>query len=327
MNPNQLVSVVVTTYNQEAYIGATLESVLNQTYRPMEVIVVDDGSSDGTPGVIAAFGKEIIAIRQDNQGVAGSRNTGIRRATGAYIAFMDGDDLWEPDKLMVQVDAARNHPESGLIVVDGVQFEGDRVTTGTLLFAPWCSELEEGKTVTTNLYRRLLKEPFISTTSQVMVPREVFGRVGLSDPRFRGASDYDLYIRIARHYPVTIVKQPLTRWRYLRGSVSGPGTLRGYRYLPEDIAILNRNLRRAEQHVRPFIRGIIGDKLRSSLPGIYYYGLEEDRRFSSRILWQLVRENPFPPMPFCYLAGLWCPEFLRRWCGPAVRRLFSRSAA
>lgn len=325
MNP--LVSVVVTTYNQAAYISDTLENVFRQTYRPIEVIVVDDGSTDDTPSRIEAVKGDFTYIRQKNQGVAGSRNTGIRKATGVYIAFLDGDDLWEPEKLSVQVSAALQNPASGLIAVDGVQFEDDTILEQTLFFAPWCRDLEEGSVTTGDYYRRLLQGAFISTTSQVMIPQRVFKEVGMSDGRFQGASDYDLYIRIAARFPITIIKKQLTRWRYLRGSVSGPLTLRGFRYLPEDIAILNSNRRHAGKNIRSFIKGVIRSKLRASLPGIYYYGLEEDKEFASRILWKILKEHPVPPVAAFYLAGLRCPESIRSWCGPVVRKMLSRNSA
>ncbi len=107
MTVNPSVSVVVTTYNQARYIAETIESVLAQTHAPREIIVVDDGSTDETPSITARFGDRITCIRQKNQGIAGSRNAGIRRASGELIAFLDGDDLWEPGKLAAQVDLAR----------------------------------------------------------------------------------------------------------------------------------------------------------------------------------------------------------------------------
>ena len=117
------VSAVVTTYNQASYIVATLESVLGQTYPPYEVIVVDDGSTDETPERIGRFGERVRYIRQANQGVAASRNTGVAHARGDYIALLDGDDLWEPEKLAVQITAAHDFPQSGLIVANGVEFD------------------------------------------------------------------------------------------------------------------------------------------------------------------------------------------------------------
>ena len=119
------VSVVVTTYNQRAYIAAAIESALGQTFSDREVVVVDDGSTDGTDAIVVSFGDRVRLIRQENQGIAGARNTGVLNARGELVAFLDGDDLWEPDKLAFQVETAERYPQAGLVAVDGVLFDDD----------------------------------------------------------------------------------------------------------------------------------------------------------------------------------------------------------
>src|SRR5437763_15026798 len=119
MPPEPLVSVVITTFNQASYIGAALESVFNQSYKRYEVIVVDDGSTDETPRVLEPFRPWIVHVRQANQGVAAARNTGVRQAKGELVAFLDGDDLWEPDKLISQLEAPLANPSSRLIATAG----------------------------------------------------------------------------------------------------------------------------------------------------------------------------------------------------------------
>src|SRR4051794_10354756 len=96
MNPT--VSVIVPAYNYERYLSLAIESALAQTHSPLEVIVVDDGSTDDTPRVLAAYGDRIRAIRQPNQGAGAARNTGIAASRGDYLAFLDSDDLWRRDK-------------------------------------------------------------------------------------------------------------------------------------------------------------------------------------------------------------------------------------
>ena len=100
-------SVVVPTYNRAEWIGATLRSVLSQSSQPHEIIVVDDGSADGTETVVGAFGARVRYVRQENAGVSAARNHGARLATGEYLAFADSDDLWHPRKLEVQLTALR----------------------------------------------------------------------------------------------------------------------------------------------------------------------------------------------------------------------------
>src|SRR5262245_59636957 len=116
-----LVSIVLTTFNQAPYIVDAVESALHQTYDNCEVIVIDDGSTDNTEQKIQPYRDRIQYIYQSNQGVAGSRNTGILAARGEFLAFLDGDDIWEADKLAEQVAAAERYPESGIIAVDGAQ--------------------------------------------------------------------------------------------------------------------------------------------------------------------------------------------------------------
>ncbi len=312
----------MTTYNQALYIEQALQSVFAQTYEPYEVIVVDDGSTDNTPHRLAAFKGRVTYIRQKNQGVAGSRNTGIRQARGEFIAFLDGDDLWEPEKLSVQVASAMSHPQSGLIIVDGVEFSDSGTVSTSLLFGECCNNLSEDSVTTGRYYHQLLQGPFISTTSQVMVPARVFQAIGLSDGTFKGASDYDLYIRIATQFDVTIIKKRLSRWRRLATSASGPLNLRYFRYLPEDIAILRKHLRRSSENDRTYIRGIIKGKLENGAERLYYYGLQTDRVFATRALLKLFAQNITSPTLVVYLAGLWCPNAIKHKLAPAVRRMF-----
>lgn len=321
MNP--LVSVVVTTYNQAAYIEQTLESVLAQTFDSYEVIVVDDGSTDDTASRMARFEGCIDYVRQNNMGVAGSRNTGIRMARGELIAFLDGDDLWEPDKLSVQVAEARRNPKSGLIAVDGSQFDCNGIIESTLFFGPACKDLPEESVTTGNFYHQLLHNQFIYTTSQVMVPAKVLEAVGLSDCRFKRASDYDLYIRIAATYDFTIIKKRLTRWRYLPTSASGPMLLRLFNYLLEDVAILKHHLTICRRDDRALIRTIFRRKLAEGMERLYRYGLSHDRTFATRALLKLLGASPGVPVAAVYLAGLWCPGVVRDRFAPAVRRILS----
>jgi glycosyltransferase involved in cell wall biosynthesis len=306
----------VTTYNQGRYIEDTLRSVFAQTYSPFEVIVVDDGSTDDTPDRIATFGDKIIYVRQPNKGIAASRNTGIRKAGGQFIAFLDGDDLWEPEKLSVQTREANNHPYSGLIAVDGIEFNDAGTTESTLFFAPFCKDFRENTTATGSYYRELLKGPFISTTSQVMVPSKVFEKVGLSDEQFPRASDYDLYIRIAAKFEFTIIKEPLVRWRCSPSSASGPKNLRPFRYLPEDIAILRNHLPRCALSVRSLIERTLEQKILRGAERLYYYGLNENRIKATAELLRLLRVSPVRLRIAAFLAGLWCPRVL----GDVLRR-------
>jgi glycosyltransferase involved in cell wall biosynthesis len=114
-----LVTVLVTFHNQARFVGPTLDSVLAQSYPRLETVVVDDGSTDDTRERCARYGDRVRLITRPNGGSAAARNTGLAAARDVYIAHMDGDDLWHPDKIAVQVDAALRYPEAGMLVADG----------------------------------------------------------------------------------------------------------------------------------------------------------------------------------------------------------------
>lgn len=313
------VSVIVTAFNHEGYIADAIQSVLDQTYHDYEVIVVDDGSSDATAERVAVFSDRVLLVRQDNQGVAGSRNTGIERARGELLAFLDGDDVWEPDKLAHQVAAAERHPGSGLIAVDGVQFSGPTILYGSLFFPQIAAMLDGRESMTLRCYERLLRGNLISSTSQVLIPRTVLTEVGLSDRRLRISSDWDLYIRIAASYDITFLQRKLVRWRYLHTSVSGPEQLRPLRWAGDHLAILKKHLRGAPREYRPLIRGLLKDKLAETADQTYWYGRQFDRVWARRQLRMLLREHPFSPVLAGFLAASYLPRPLVRLVGRTVR--------
>jgi len=130
------VSIVIPAHNAARYVGQAIESVLGQTFGDNEVILVDDGSTDDTASVIEGFGSEIRQIRQANSGVSVARNRGIAESTGRYVAFLDADDTWMPEKLARQLDALRRQPGHGLaysaLLVTDSELQPLEVRHGTL---------------------------------------------------------------------------------------------------------------------------------------------------------------------------------------------------
>ena len=128
---NKLVSVIIPTYNNAKYLPHTIQTVLNQTYQPLEVIVVDDGSTDDTVEALNPFRDKIFYFYKDNAGVSRARNFGISQARGRYIAFLDADDLWHRDKLKQQVEVLDNNPNCGLVCTDYAVFKDDQIITAS----------------------------------------------------------------------------------------------------------------------------------------------------------------------------------------------------
>lgn len=197
-----LVSAVIPAYNAEPYLGACLDSVQAQsTAMPLEVIVVDDGSTDATRG-IAEGRAGVIYLNQPNRGPSAARNSGLARARGEFVAFLDADDLWPPDKLAGQVATLQNHPKAALVFGDCRQFDATgqwpktQFEAGSLGAAAWGSN-----GTVPQAYARLLSDNFI-TTGSVMLRRRVLETVGGFDETMRLVEDLDLWLRIAHLHPI-----------------------------------------------------------------------------------------------------------------------------
>ena len=321
------VSVVVTAYNQQLYVGDTIRSVLAQTFRDFELIVVDDGSSDGTVQEIRRFGSQLQLERQPNQGVAASRNTGIRLARGEFVAFLDGDDIWHPDKLERQVRAADADSGSGLVAVDGVQFSGDDAVVSGSLYTPDLRAQFAGEVpLSIACYEPYLRRNLISTTSQVLVPRKVLDVIGPADPSLPIASDWDMYIRIAATHKVTFLPDKLIRWRYLPSSASGPELLRPLRWAKDHLAILKKHQHLAPAEYRSQIRALRTQTLRDTADATYWYGRQVDGVWARRHLRTLALAHPLYPTPLMFLVALYLPRSIAHHAG-RFARVFRRLAS
>src|SRR4029077_9348001 len=176
MSTEPYVSVIIPVYNSGPLLAETLQSVLNQTHSRLEIIVVDDGSTNHTTlETLQRYRSSIRLIQQSNQGVASARNAGLRSASGDYIAFIDHDDLWLPAKLEVQLTLAVQHGESGMIVCDGVQFNGDRIISERLIDGPLALYLSSSVSgvISGDFYAEVLECNPASCPAQTLMPRGV----------------------------------------------------------------------------------------------------------------------------------------------------------
>ena len=204
MNP--LVSVIIPTYNSGHFVSAAIQSALAQTYQPLEVIVVDDGSTDDTKERISAWEGSIHYVRQPNRGPAAARNRGITLARGDLIAFLDADDVWLPQKLQKQVELLRHRPEAGM--VHSALYYWNEGTDNREVRNDSHSE-KHG-----HCYQSFFDRCGV-TPSTIIVRREVLARIGGFDESIRRPSteDYDLCFRIARYYELAYIDEPLILYR------------------------------------------------------------------------------------------------------------------
>ncbi|HEV8435798.1 MAG TPA: glycosyltransferase [Thermoanaerobaculia bacterium] len=191
------VSVIIPSYNYARYLGEAIDSALGQTLPPLEVIVVDDGSTDDTPHVLATYGDRIHVLRQKNAGVAVARNSGIAAARGEYIAFLDADDVWLPRKLELQMPL---FTDSVGLVHCGLEF-------GTAIQLPRI----DGDVANA----LLLLEPDVihGPGSTVVVPKRVAEEAGGFDASLPASEDWDFIYRVATRHRVAHVPEPLVRYR------------------------------------------------------------------------------------------------------------------
>lgn len=194
-----LVSVIIPTFNRSVWVTEAVASVLAQTFRDFELLVVDDGSTDGTLDALAPFFKQIKVLRRpERRGVSAARNLGITAARGEWLAFLDSDDLWLPDKLARQVAFAKAHP--GLLICQTAEIwlrNGKRVN-------PPATHRKVGGDIFLPSLERCLVSP-----SAVMLHRRLLDEVGTFDEALPAAEDYDLWLRIAWRHPVGLVPEPL----------------------------------------------------------------------------------------------------------------------
>lgn len=204
------VSVIIPSYNHERFVGRAIDTALAQTLSPHEVIVVDDGSTDGTARVLGGYADQIRAVHQTNAGVSAARNAGVAHSRGELLAFLDADDEWDPKKLELQVKTWQAQPALGLVHcgVEDIDHEGKPLRRHT--------EGLSGMGVAAEmlLFRR---STILGGGSGVLIPRAVFEAVGGFDPRLSTSADWDLYYRISSRYQVGFVPEPLLRYR-LHGS-------------------------------------------------------------------------------------------------------------
>jgi glycosyltransferase involved in cell wall biosynthesis len=225
-----LVSVVIATYNMARFLPLALRSALDQSYENIEVLVIDDGSQDDTQAIMAPFRSDhrVRYAFQQNRGQAAAKNHGIREARGEYVAFLDADDMWAPDKLERQMPLFPRSPAVGIVYSRFAYID----EAGSEL------RIEDYELFRGRVSGPLLIRNFIGFGTSV-VRKECFDRLGSFDESIGMGIDYDLWLRLSTQYEFDYVDRPLLRYREWPGQMSSNWRVR---YL-NGIAIMKNFLR------------------------------------------------------------------------------------
>lgn len=205
------VSVVIPSYNAAAYIVGAVESVLAQTFRDFEILVIDDGSTDNTKKVLEKYGEPVQYIYKSNGGVSSARNFGIEKARGKYIAFLDADDVWVPKKLEKQIAVLEANEKIGLCYAAAEKVDENLQTIGRIearAYEDYCEAL-------------LLNLNIVAgSCSSAVIRREVAQRTNGFDAKFSTCADWDYWLRLSLLTEFAPITDFLVKYRVVAGSMS-----------------------------------------------------------------------------------------------------------
>lgn len=210
---NNLVSVIIPTYNFAKYVCEAVDSVLKQTYKNFELILVDDGSTDNTLERLKQYGNRISYLYQENKGLASARNKGIKASCGIYIAFLDADDIWLPKKIERQIEILEKDQTVSIVGCGCYFVDDDGIIIGKKF----------GNTETSRnilLQDLMIRNVMTGSGSGVIVKKDCFDKVGFFDESLKSTEDRDMWARIIKYYNAAFVHEPLIKIRLRRNSLS-----------------------------------------------------------------------------------------------------------
>jgi len=194
---NPLINVIVPVYNAELYLEEAIQSVLSQTYQPVEILIINDGSTDGSASVAKKFTEQTIYIFQSNQGAAAARNLGIKKSSADFLAFLDADDVWTPNKLSKQMESFNEHPELDMVFGGVEQFH-----------SPELKMENNSNTISID------KHPLGILPGTMLIKRASFLEVGLFDPNWKVGEFIDWYAKAKeKHLSSTVIPGTVLRRR------------------------------------------------------------------------------------------------------------------
>lgn len=285
MYTSPLVSVVIPTYNYASFLPEAVQSVLAQTFTDFEIIVVDGGSTDNTREVVAEFGDQIRYIYSPSPNPNNSRNVGILAAKGCYIALLDADDKWLPEKLALQVSLLESSPRVGLVYAGVYLFESE---TGAVVGYHPLGRCHRGRVL-----RELYRWQFVPSPTP-LIRREVFEKVGLFDEQTLGADDWEMWLRIAAHYELDFVPRSLALYR-VHPSAAGKKSAEQYE---QDIVTFF--IQSAKKY--PELRPLLAWRLSSFAEGMGWRLVRAGESDAGRVrLRRAIQYHPFRPSPYLRL--------------------------
>ncbi len=290
------VSIVIPAYNAMKYLPETVASVMNQTYQDFEIVLVNDGSSDQIQSW-AADQKipQLRLISQENRGLSGARNTGVRNAQGEYIAILDADDLWEPTKLQKQVQALDDAPDVGIVYTWTALVDENGELTGR-----YYKRHEEG-----DVWNTLVEFNLVGCGSVPLIRKSCFEVAGDFDENLRSfVEDWDLWLRMARLYRFKVVKEPLVFYRQRPDSASKnwEAMERSYQIvIQKNFSDLSPELAASKPRCEAFVY--------LNLAWMALQGANADRLAASRYQWKAVQSFPlivlrWEFLRFCFASAL-----------------------
>jgi glycosyltransferase involved in cell wall biosynthesis len=260
---NPLVSVIIPTFNRAGVVTRAIDSVLGQTYRPVEVVIVDDGSTDETPEVLKNYGNAIVSVVQDNAGPSAARNRGLRESRGDLIAFLDSDDLWLATKLERQVDLLqRAGADVPCCLCDTLMRRADRQERSSFQIAWLRLEEPQGLWINPAL---VLATRFVLFCQAALIRRGFLSDCGGFDERLWLMEDHDLALRLALRGPWAVIRDPLAVWCGANDDFNLSATARRQpARLYESIAYIDRKILAQEKGLDDRVRACLQRDLRDA---------------------------------------------------------------
>lgn len=282
-----MVSVITITYNRAHLIGETIQSVLAQTYTDIEYIIVDDGSEDSTRQVVSGFNDERIKYHQlpRNGNLNQVRNYGLSQATGTYIAFVDSDDLWHPDKLQLQVKLMKENANLGFTFTEAQIFNKEKIIFKNIYNVKYKGDYSSG------FFIPLVTDvQFFIFPSTIMILKECLQTTGLLDENLMCA-DKDLYAQLALNFEGRLLPEVLVRMRRHDSNISNHTDYHTQKILEDEIITLNKFHK----------EGSLNKRLLRKMSAVFYYKQGEffyhqGKYGESRIRYsKSLLNNPFKP--------------------------------